>query len=129
MDLDVNDLINKSLRYPDDSEVIDLPDQANYFSREMEDDQTYVWAGFAKPGKHTVIINDPLNLDGVVKQTFLVGVRRKELDKHTAPMQESIETIMKQGASRLDSTILFSTWKSDKSTLYDQCYMFDFPQI
>lgn len=67
MDLDVNDLINKSLRYPEDSEVIDLPDQANYFSREMEDDQTYVWAGFAKPGKHTVIINDPLNLDGVVK--------------------------------------------------------------
>lgn len=26
MDLDVNDLINKSLRYPDDSELIDIPD-------------------------------------------------------------------------------------------------------
>ena len=38
MDLDVTDLINKSLRYPDDSEVIGMPDQANYFSREMEDD-------------------------------------------------------------------------------------------
>lgn len=56
MDLDVNDLIYKSLLYPEDSEIIDLPEQSNYFSREMEDDQTFVWAGFAKPGKHTVTI-------------------------------------------------------------------------
>lgn len=51
----------------------------------MEDDQTFVWAGFAKPGKHTVMISDPLNLKGVVKQTFLVGVRKKELLRQNAP--------------------------------------------
>ena len=47
----------------------------------MEDDQTFVWAGFAKPGKHTVVIKDPLNLDGPIKETFLVGVRKQELLK------------------------------------------------
>ena len=38
MDLDVNDLIIKSMRYPDDTEVIGMPEQSSYFSREMEDD-------------------------------------------------------------------------------------------
>ena len=82
LDLDVNDLITKGLMYPDDSEIINLPQHANYFSREMEDDHTFVWAGFAKPGKHTVVIKDPLNLDGPIKETFLVGVRKQELVKH-----------------------------------------------
>ena len=61
----------------------------------MEDDQTFIWAGFAKPGKHTVMIQDPLNLNGVVKKTFLVGVRKKELLRQTAPQLESIEDITK----------------------------------
>ena len=79
MDLDLNEYIMKSLRYPEDTEIIGMPERADYFSREMEDDMTYVWAGFAKPGKHTVVINDPLNIDGPVKTTFLVGVRSQEL--------------------------------------------------
>lgn len=62
MDLDVNDLIIKSMRYPDDTEVVGMPEQSSYFSREMEDDQTFIWAGFVKPGKHTVVISDPLSL-------------------------------------------------------------------
>lgn len=95
----------------------------------MEDDQTFIWAGFAKPGKHTVMIHDPLNLNGVVKKTFLVGVRKKELMKSSAPSLESIEEIMKQGASRLDSTILFSNWKRDKISLFDQCFKFDWAMI
>ena len=36
---------------------------------------------------------------------------------------------MQQGASRLDSTILFSNWKRDKSSLYDQCFNFDWSMI
>ena len=42
---------------------------------------------------------------------------------------ETIEDIMKQGASRLDSTILFSNWKRDKSSLYDHCFNFDWSMI
>ena len=81
MDLDLGEYIQKCLRYPDDTEIINLPENADYFSREMEDDNTFLWAGFAKPGKHTVVIKDPLNLDGPVKETFLVGVRSVELIK------------------------------------------------
>lgn len=62
MDLDLNDYITKCMRYQEDSEVINLPDSADYYSREMEDDNTFIWAGFAKPGKHTVVIQDPLNI-------------------------------------------------------------------
>ena len=62
LDLVVHDLLVKSLKYADDTEIIGMPEQSNYFSREMEDDQTYIWAGFAKPGKHTVVISDPLSL-------------------------------------------------------------------
>ena len=76
MDLDLSEAIYRNLRYPDDSEVINLPTQADYFSREMEDDNIYIWGGFAKPGKHTVVIKDPLNLQGLVQETFLVGVRK-----------------------------------------------------
>ena len=36
---------------------------------------------------------------------------------------------MKQGASRLDSTILFSNWKRDKSSSYDHCFNFDWSMI
>ena len=75
MDLDLSEYIHRNLRYQEDSEVINLPEQADYFSREMEDDNIYIWAGFAKPGKHTVVINDPLNLEGPIQETFLVGVR------------------------------------------------------
>ena len=45
----------------------------------MEDDDTFVWAGFAKPGKHTVVISDPINPDGPIQETFLVEVRKSEL--------------------------------------------------
>ena len=47
----------------------------------MEDDNIYIWAGFAKPGKHTVMIKDPLILDGPIQETFIVGVRAQELIK------------------------------------------------
>lgn len=69
----------KCLRYPNDSEVINMPTTSNYFSREMEDDDTFVWAGFAKPGKHTVVISDPINPNGPIQETFLVEVRNGEL--------------------------------------------------
>ena len=75
MDLDLSDYIYRSLQYPDDSEVINLPERADYFSREMEDDYLYIWAGFAKPGKHTVMIKDPLNSNGSIQETFVLGVR------------------------------------------------------
>lgn len=86
MDLDLNEYISKNLRYQEDSEVINLPDEAEYFSREMEDDNTFIWAGFAKPGKHTVVIKDPLDLSKMpVQETFLIGVREQDLIKSQAP--------------------------------------------
>ena len=93
LDLDMNDQISRSLLYPDDSEIINMPEKSNYFSREMEDDHTYVWAGFAKPGKHTVVIRDPLNLDGPVQETFLVGVREQEIPRLYAPLVEDPKDI------------------------------------
>ena len=93
LDLDMNDFLCKNLKYPDDSEVVGLPAKSSYYSREMEDDHAYVWAGFAKPGKHTVMIDDPLNLDGPIKITFLVGVRSKNLPKMVAPVVETWQEI------------------------------------
>ena len=58
-----------------------------------------------------------------------MGVRKKELHKLSAPLVESIEAINNQGASRLDSTILFSNWKRDKVSLFDQCFKFDWAVI
>lgn len=129
MDLDLNEYILKSVRYPDDSEIIDMPERADYFSREMEDDVTYVWAGFAKPGKHTVVVKDPLNLDGPVKTTFLVGAREQEIWPSIAPLVENSEDIQEQGASRIDGNILFGNVKKDTSTLPDACYSFDTAQM
>ena len=85
MDLDLNEYIAKNLRYPDDSEIVNIPENADYFSREMEDDKVFVWAGFAKPGKHTVIIDDPLLLGVPVEETFLVGARTQPMQKSYAP--------------------------------------------
>ena len=98
----------KCLKYGDDTELINFPTTSNYFSREMEDDDTFVWAGFAKPGKHTVVISDPINPDGPQQETFLVDVRKTDLVKAKAPAPEDAKEIQQQGASRLDYAILFS---------------------
>ena len=63
-----------------------MPQRANYFSREMEDDDIYIWAGFAKPGKHTVMIQDPINIGmEPIIETFLVDARNSDIMKMTAP--------------------------------------------
>ena len=64
LDLDVNENINKNLKYSQDSLIIDQPSNAKYFSREQEDDETYVWAGFVKPGRHNFVIEDPVMPSG-----------------------------------------------------------------
>ena len=54
-----------------------------------------------------------------------MNVRAKDLHKTSAPQVETSEQIDQQGASRLDSSILFSNWKKDKQSLYDACYNFE----
>ena len=52
----------------------------------MEDDDIYIWAGFAKPGKHTVMIQDPINIGmEPIIETFLVDARNSDIMKMTAP--------------------------------------------
>ena len=46
----MNDDICKNLKYPSDTLIINRPDLAKYYSREIEDDETFVWGGFVKPG-------------------------------------------------------------------------------
>ena len=95
----------------------------------MEDDNIYIWAGFAKPGKHTVYIKDPLNLDGPIKETFLVEVRSQDLIKTQAPQVENPDEIKEQGASRLDTSILFGNWTKSTSSLWEACYNSDIQQV
>ena len=64
LDLDVNESISKSLKYPLDTLIVDQPINAKYYSREQEDDETYLWAGFVKPGTHSFIVEDPVLPEG-----------------------------------------------------------------
>ena len=64
LDLDINDNICKNLKYPSDTKIVDRPSEAKYFSRELEDDTTFVWAGFVKPGRHSFLVRDPISLKG-----------------------------------------------------------------
>ena len=40
-----------------------------------------------------------------------------------------MEEILEQGASRIDSNILFGNWKKDTTTLPEACFSFDSSQI
>ena len=60
LDIDMNEHICKNLKYPDDTIIVDQPVSAKYYSRELEDDETFVWAGYVKPGCHSFLIDDPI---------------------------------------------------------------------
>ena len=81
LDLDMNDNICKNLKYPNDTKIVDLPTEAKYYSRELEDDTTFVWAGFVKPGRHSFVVKDPISLKGQKPYTksIIVGPRVQEL--------------------------------------------------
>ena len=81
LDLDMVDNICKNLKYELDSQIVDRPVEAKYFSREQEDDETFIWAGFVKPGAHNFIIEDPLVPIGTpcYQKSILVGPRKSDL--------------------------------------------------
>ena len=77
LDIDMVEHVGKNLKYPNDTMIIDQPIGAKYYSREQEDDETFVWAGYVKPGCHTFVVDDPIMPRGhpIYKRTFLVGPR------------------------------------------------------
>ena len=97
LDLDMNDNICKNLKYPTDTIIVDQPLGAKYFSRELEDDDTFVWAGFVKPGRHSFIINDPISPNYYEQppysKQFLVGPRKKDLMECMTGIVQDISVI------------------------------------
>ena len=81
LDLDMVDNICKNLKYEFDSQIVDRPIEAKYFSREQEDDETFIWAGFVKPGAHSFVVEDPLVPVGTLpyQKSILVGPRKSDL--------------------------------------------------
>ena len=83
LDLDMVDNICKNLKYEYDSLIVNRPTEAKYFSREQEDDETFVWAGYVKPGSHNFVIDDPLLPKSTepYQKSILVGPRKAELQE------------------------------------------------
>ena len=127
LDLDMVDNICKNLKYEFDSQIVDRPIEAKYFSREQEDDETFVWAGFVKPGAHSFVVEDPLVPVGTLpyQKSILVGPRKSDLAECVTLTPQDQWQIRNSKLSGLDSASLFSNWKRDTRRVNEVCLSID----
>ena len=59
-DIDICDKIMKSLRYPDDTLIVNQQNDSVFYSNEAEDDDIWIWVGFLPPGIISFEVSDPL---------------------------------------------------------------------
>ena len=105
--------ILKNLIYPHDTMFIDFPSPEQH----VDPDQLFMFAGFAKPGKHRSLLYDP-DEDVWYKRDFYIDEREMDV-----PMFANFEHVTAEKGAVLNSVL--KDWKDDNHTTYIKCLEHD----